>query len=73
MCCACSRKSDGSIAPGPRHIFCRYFWQSLGGRTIRIGSATAKETNDAFIDVDGQYTKLMDEYGCNAIVKRPGY
>jgi hypothetical protein len=49
------------------------FWQSLGGRTIRIGGTPAKETDDAFVDVDGQYNRLMDEYGCNAIVKRPDY
>jgi len=41
----------------------RAFWQSIGGSVVRIGADIA--------DTGGRYTALMDEYGCDAIVKRP--
>ena len=50
----------------------RDYWASLGGSVVRIGGAGAAEP-DALIDADGQYTRLMDEYGCDVIVKRPDY
>lgn len=39
------------------------FWRSIGGSAVRLGSDV--------LDSEGRYTKLMDEYGCDAIVKRP--
>ena len=42
------------------------FWQSLGGRIVRLAA-------DAVEDVDGVYTRLMDEYGCDVLIKRPDY
>ncbi len=39
------------------------FWRSLGGSFARLG-------NGAIEDIDGYYTGLMDEYGCDVIVKR---
>jgi len=41
----------------------RAFWRSIGGTTVRIGTDIE--------DSDGRYTKLMGEYGCDVIVKRP--
>jgi hypothetical protein len=42
------------------------FWRSLGGGFARLGGG-------ALEDVDGYYTGLMDEYGCDVIVKRPDF
>ncbi|MBN8965879.1 MAG: bifunctional 3-(3-hydroxy-phenyl)propionate/3-hydroxycinnamic acid hydroxylase [Rhizobiales bacterium] len=47
------------------------YWSSLGGRSVRIGQGSAD--GDSFVDVEGRYGQLMDEYGCNVIVKRPDY
>ena len=44
----------------------RAFWNSLGGGFASIGK-------DGLTDLEGRYTKLMDEYGCDVIVKRPDY
>lgn len=41
------------------------FWKDLGGGIVTIG--------ESFDDVEGQYTRLMDEYRCDVIVKRPDY
>jgi 2-polyprenyl-6-methoxyphenol hydroxylase-like FAD-dependent oxidoreductase len=41
----------------------RAFWESIGGRVVRFGADID--------DGEGRYTKLMDEYGCDVIVKRP--
>ena len=46
----------------------REFWQSLSGRTVRLGSAQGE-----LFDAEGQYNRLMDDYGCDVIVKRPDY
>ena len=46
-------------------------WSSLGGRIVRIGSAG--RAPDILIDADGQLSRLMDEYRCNVIVKRPDF
>jgi hypothetical protein len=41
------------------------FWRSLGGTFVRfVGDVE---------DVEGFYTELMDEYGCDVIVKRPDF
>jgi 2-polyprenyl-6-methoxyphenol hydroxylase-like FAD-dependent oxidoreductase len=44
------------------------FWRSLGGNTLRLGTAPGDVE-----DVDGYYTSVLDEYGCDVIVKRPDY
>jgi hypothetical protein len=49
----------------------RDFWQSLGGRFVRL--AERENGADAIVDSGGQYGRLMDEYGCDVIVKRPDY
>ena len=41
------------------------FWRSLGGAILRLGLD--------FEDVTGYYSGLMDEYGCDVIVKRPDF
>ena len=49
----------------------RDFWQSLGGRFVQL--AERENGADAIVDSGGQYGRLMDEYGCDVIVKRPDY
>jgi 2-polyprenyl-6-methoxyphenol hydroxylase-like FAD-dependent oxidoreductase len=44
----------------------RAFWQTLGGSIVRLGT-------DAIEDLEGIYTRLMDEYGCDVLVKRPDH
>jgi 2-polyprenyl-6-methoxyphenol hydroxylase-like FAD-dependent oxidoreductase len=44
----------------------RDFWRSLGGTVARLGE-------DGLADSDGPYGQLMDEYGCDIIVKRPDF
>lgn len=46
----------------------RAYWASLGGRFVQIGGGP-----DALHDTEGQYSRLMDEYGCDVIVKRPDF
>jgi len=46
------------------------FWTSIGGRFVRFDS---RPGTGGLIDVEGRYTQLMDEYGCNILVKRPDY
>jgi hypothetical protein len=41
------------------------FWRSLGGAILRLDLNLE--------DVTGYYTGLMDEYGCDVIVKRPDF
>jgi hypothetical protein len=47
----------------------RNLWASLGGKFVRIGT----DGPGALADVEGQYGRLMDHYGCDVIVKRPDY
>jgi 2-polyprenyl-6-methoxyphenol hydroxylase-like FAD-dependent oxidoreductase len=44
----------------------REFWRSLGGSFVRIG-----ESPGGVADLEGRYTRLMDEYGCDVVLKRP--
>jgi 2-polyprenyl-6-methoxyphenol hydroxylase-like FAD-dependent oxidoreductase len=44
------------------------FWSSLGGRFVRLGGAGGELT-----DIQGQYTRLMDDYNCDVLVKRSDY
>ena len=37
----------------------------LGGRIVRIG--------EDIVDTEGVYTRLMDAYRCDVLVKRPDY
>jgi 2-polyprenyl-6-methoxyphenol hydroxylase-like FAD-dependent oxidoreductase len=60
-----SRNGDPAEALSPDDLA---FWQSLGGSIIRIG-----ESEGLVVDLDGAYSALMDEYGCNVILKRPDY
>jgi flavoprotein hydroxylase len=57
--------SRGDVALSPAD---RAFWQSLGGSIVRFGAG-----DDAIEDREGIYTRLMDEYGCDVLVKRPDY
>ncbi len=41
------------------------FWDALGGRIVRIG--------EDIVDTEGVYTRLMDAYRCDVLVKRPDY
>ncbi len=49
------------------------FWHSLGGRFVRIGHQQPKAPTDLLIDTGGECLGLMDEYGCDVIVKRPDF
>jgi hypothetical protein len=53
-----------ALAPGDRE-----YWASLGGSIVTLGA----DGPNALIDAEGQYGRLMDEYGCDVIVKRPDY
>jgi len=46
------------------------YWTSIGGGFVRLD---ARAGGEGFADVEGRYTQLMDEYGCDVIVKRPDY
>jgi hypothetical protein len=59
-----ARGGDPATALSPAD---RNFWQSLGGRFVTLGTA------NGFADTDGMLTRLMDEYGCDVIVKRPDF
>ena len=48
----------------------RAYWESLGGGFVTLGQGGVE---GAVEDSEGVYTRLMDEYGCDAIVKRPDY
>lgn len=55
-----ARRGDPSAALSPGD---RAFWQSIGGSAVQIGADVE--------DSGGRYMALMDEYGCDVIVKRP--
>ncbi|HZT50860.1 MAG TPA: bifunctional 3-(3-hydroxy-phenyl)propionate/3-hydroxycinnamic acid hydroxylase [Stellaceae bacterium] len=44
----------------------RAFWRALGGSIRRLGDGD-------LVDSEAHYGRLMDEYGCDVIVKRPDY
>ena len=44
------------------------FWAKLGGKIVHIGDG-----DGTLKDVDGYFSRLMDEISCDAIVKRPDY
>lgn len=47
------------------------FWHRLGGSILRITDAAAGEAPGSVVDLENRYWQLMDEYGCDVIVKRP--
>jgi 3-(3-hydroxy-phenyl)propionate hydroxylase/flavoprotein hydroxylase len=51
----------------------RDYWGSLGGGIARIDGRPSSVSSDNFVDIDGTYMRLMDEYECDAIVKRPDF
>jgi hypothetical protein len=63
------RNGDPAAALSPGD---RAFWASLGGSIVRIGGAST-DGLEVLIDADGQYSRLMDEYGCDVVVKRPDF
>jgi 2-polyprenyl-6-methoxyphenol hydroxylase-like FAD-dependent oxidoreductase len=48
----------------------RAFWTSIGGRFVHFDSRAGA---DGLVDVEGRYTQLMNEYGCDVLLKRPDY
>jgi 2-polyprenyl-6-methoxyphenol hydroxylase-like FAD-dependent oxidoreductase len=50
----------------------RDFWTSLGGDYARLTPGRSS-TGAELEDIEGIYGKLMDEYRCDVIVKRPDY
>lgn len=52
----------------------RAFWHDIGGTTLRLAAPGSDSTGEhVIVDVEGHYGRVMDEYGCNVIVKRPDY
>lgn len=51
----------------------RTFWQTLGGRVLRLVDPSQPSGDDTIVDVEGHYGKVMDEYGVNVLVKRPDH
>ena len=50
----------------------RALWARLGGRFAQIGGA-AETARGVIADLEGRYIQLMDEYGCDVLIKRPDY
>jgi hypothetical protein len=46
----------------------RSFWRSLGGGIVQFGDGAGQ-----MVDTESRFGKLMDEYGCDVIVKRPDF
>jgi hypothetical protein len=42
-------------------------WQRLGGKILHLGDAGGIQ------DLEGHYGKLLDEYRCDVLLKRPDY
>jgi 2-polyprenyl-6-methoxyphenol hydroxylase-like FAD-dependent oxidoreductase len=49
----------------------RQFWRDLGGRFVEIAADDGH--SEAVSDLDGRILRLMDEFGCDVLVKRPDY
>lgn len=65
-----TRGADASRALSERDLA---FWRSLDGTILRIEDSGKGGPPGNLIDSEGHYGKLMDEYGCNCIIKRPDY
>ena len=61
-----ARGADPSAALSPDDLA---FWRSLDGRILRIDPSSGGH----LVDSDGSYGKLMDEYGCTILLKRPDH
>jgi len=62
-----SRNGHPASALSPEDLT---FWNSIGGRVVCFD---ARPGNGGVVDLEGRYTNLMDEYGCDVILKRPDY
>jgi hypothetical protein len=49
------------------------FWRALDGKFVRLRKAGEDPALGEIVDVEGRYTELMDQYGCDVIVKRDDY
>jgi flavoprotein hydroxylase len=49
------------------------FWHTLGGKFMRLQKDGTRLKAGEIIDVEGRDNQLMDEYGCDVIVKRDDY
>jgi flavoprotein hydroxylase len=49
------------------------FWHTLDGKFVRLQNDGTRLKPGEIIDVEGRYKQLMDEYGCDVIVKRDDY
>jgi len=50
----------------------RQFWRDLGGGFVEVG-VDAEPRAGVITDLDGRTLRLMDEYGCDVLIKRPDY
>jgi hypothetical protein len=57
-----ARGADPRAALSPDDLV---FWRALGGTIRRLG--------DDILDSEGHYGRVMDEYGCDIIIKRPDH
>ena len=51
----------------------RRLWESLGGKVATFGAGKSGESDTHFVDAGGRYGALLDEAGCNVVVKRPDF
>ncbi len=68
-----ARHSDPAAALSPADLA---FWHELGGTIVTLSSpdeAGENGSRDRLVDCEGQYARLMNEYRCDVIVKRPDY
>lgn len=65
-----ARRGDPIASLSESH---RVFWKALGGRIATFGEAASNAADIHFDDAGGWYGRLLDEAGCDIIVKRPDY
>ena len=65
-----SRGSDPDHALSERD---RRFWRALDGKFVRLQRDGSCSMPGEIIDLEGRYNQLMDEYGCDVIIKRDDY
>ena len=63
----------GTEPPAALSAHDRATWEALGGRVLRLTAAGAGGAGEDLVDVEGHYGRLMDEYGCDVLLKRPDY
>ena len=49
----------------------RNLWESLGGKVATFGAGKSGANDIHFVDAGSRYGALLDETGCNVILKRP--